>query len=91
MIDSTMKALFCGWPSDMPRRGVLLTSLNEQIPFSGFMTSENLLLLERTTPDSMGARTIIIPYENVAMVKLTDPAKVKALRGMGFEAEVPKK
>ena len=53
---------FTQWPTDMNRRGIIVTSFGEQIPFSGFWTNSNHLLLERQTPDSLGARTIILEY-----------------------------
>ncbi len=72
----------------MARRGILVTSLGDQIPFSGFMTTETLLLLERSTPDSMGARTVILPYESVTAVKLTDVTDSKSFRTFGFVGEM---
>lgn len=79
------KDFFCRWPRGIPRRGVLVTSFDEQIPFAGFLISEAFLLLERTTPDSMGARMVVLPYENLAALKITEVVKPAALESMGFE------
>jgi hypothetical protein len=74
MADTAWKSLFVSWPAELNRRGILVTAFGEQIPFSGFLTAEGLLLLERSTPDSMGARTVMLPYDQVAAIKLTDVA-----------------
>jgi len=78
------KDLFQAWPADLPRRGVLITTWDEQIPFSSFLTSEAFLLLERTTPDSLGGRAILLPFTNVVGVKIVDPLKPKAYQPLGF-------
>jgi len=88
---SDWKSIFLAWPQEVPRRGVLVTSFNEQIAFAGFLTGESFLLAERQTPDTMGGRTLIIPYENVAAVKLTEVVKEKALLAFGFQGSLGKK
>jgi hypothetical protein len=77
--------LFARWPESMPRRGILITTQGEQIPFSDFLLGEDLLYLDRTTPDSSGARAFVLPYTGVAGVKFTDVVKRKAIRSLGFE------
>jgi hypothetical protein len=89
--DSTWKKCFCNWPAELPKRGVLVTSYDEQIPFDGFLTSEHLLLVERRTPDTSGARQILIGYQSIVAVKITDVVKVKAFLAMGFEESRPTK
>lgn len=88
---SQWKSLLDSWPQEIPRRGVLVTSLNEQIPFAGFLTSEGFLLAERQTPDTLGGRTLILPYENIVALKLTDVVKEKALHAFGFTGSLSKK
>ncbi len=61
MTESVWKKFFLGWPADMPRRGILVTAFGDQIPFAGFMTSEALLLIERATPDAVGAAAWCLP------------------------------
>lgn len=75
----------------MPRRGVLITSRDEQIPFSGFLTQQGLLLIQRKTPDALGSRIVILPYENIAAVKLTDVVSPKLFQGLGFEGSLKEK
>ena len=76
--------LFHEWPTEMPRQGIVVTSQDEQIPFSGFLTHEGVLLLERKTPDAMGSRIVFIPYENIVGVKLTDVVSPKVFEKLGF-------
>ena len=85
------KGVFAGWFPETPRRGVLVTTFGEQIPFTGFLTSEDFLLLERTTPDTTGGRTLVLPYANVAAVKFTDVIKEKSFQAAGFQGSLPKK
>jgi hypothetical protein len=80
---------FLKWPKDMPRRGVLVTNYDEQIPFDGFLTTETLLLVERRTPDTIGARKVILPYANIVAIKLTDVMKAKIFTAAGFVGELP--
>lgn len=79
------KDVFCNWPVEMPRRGVLVAAFGEQIPFSNFTTSEGFLLLERHSPDAMGARMILLPYDAVLGLKIVDVIKAKAFQSFGFD------
>jgi hypothetical protein len=81
---------FTQWPTEMLRRGIVVTSFGEQIPFSAFWTSSNLLLLERQNPDALGARTIVLEFTQIAGLKMVDVIKVKAFQTIGFEGPVPK-
>lgn len=76
--------LFLAWPKEMPRRGVLVTTFGEQIPFSAFLVSQRFLFIERTTPDSIGGRAAVLPYQSIAGLKFTDPVKPKAMETLGF-------
>lgn len=85
------KECFSRWPDDIPRRGVLVTSYDEQILFSGFMTGAALLLVERAAPDTVGARQVLIPYGNIVAIKITDVVKTRAFQELGFEGKRPAK
>ena len=89
--ESGIRTLFEKWPEKMPRRGVLVTSFGEQILFSGFLTHPDLLLIQRTTPDSMGARTVLLTYEGVVAVKITDVVETRQFRELGFEGTLSTK
>lgn len=78
--------IFRDWPAEIPRRGILVTTFGEQIAFGGFLTGGEFLYVERQTPDSLGARSLVVPYGQIAAVKFTDVVKSKLLRSVGFEA-----
>ena len=85
------KGLFAAWPAELAPRGVLVTSFGEQIPFDGFLTGEQFLIIARTTPDTVGARQVVVPYENIAALKIVDVVKSKAFEAMGFKGVLGKK
>lgn len=85
------KAYFTKWPEDLPKQGILITSFNEQIPFAGFLTGDAFLLLDRQTPDALGARTVILPYGNLMALKLTNVVDQKVFRSIGFEGSLKKR
>jgi hypothetical protein len=77
---------FAHWPAELARRGVLVTSFGEQVAFESFAASNDLLLIERRTPDTVGARTVLIAYQNIQALKITDVVKTKAFASLGFVA-----
>jgi hypothetical protein len=76
---------FTRWPTDVHRRGIIVTAYNDQINFSAFWTSPRFIMLERQTPDSMGARTVFLPYDQIVALKITDVIKPKQFKVVGFE------
>jgi hypothetical protein len=84
-LNTIWRELFLKWPADVSKRGIVITSLNDQIPFEGFLVSERLLLLDRKTPDTMGARKVIIPFEQLAGVKLIDVVKGASFKSLEFQ------
>ena len=82
------RAFFTEWPSQIPKRGILITRLNEASPFKAFMMRGDFLLIERTSPDSLGGRFLVIPFEEISTVKFTDPLKQPALEAAGFEGQL---
>jgi hypothetical protein len=81
---------FVNWPAAFPRRGVVVSTLNEPIPFKSFLTKEDTLLLERTNPDPIGTRFIVLAYDAIHMLKLTDPLKESALNAAGYSGQLSK-
>lgn len=75
---------FSNWPAEISRQGVLVTSFGEQIAFENFAISPRMLLVERRAPDTVGARTVIVAFEQIAALKIIDVAKAKAYQSMGF-------
>ncbi|MEX0643263.1 MAG: hypothetical protein WD468_11210 [Pirellulales bacterium] len=79
------RRLFQAWPASLLQRGVLVTNFSEQVAFSAFWVAEDMLLIERQTPDTVGARKLIIGYDAILAVKLTEVLKPSALAPMGFK------
>ncbi|MDZ4683564.1 MAG: hypothetical protein SH850_00655 [Planctomycetaceae bacterium] len=80
------RTLFENWPEAIPRQGILVTSYNDTIPFRDFLISGSIVLVERETPDSQGARKVMIAYDNIAAVKITSPMDLARFQVMGFQA-----
>jgi hypothetical protein len=78
------KALFDAWPAAIARSGILVSTLNEQVPFDGFMHSEQFVMFERKTPDTLGARKLIVPYSGIAMIKFAEVLAAQAFTPWGF-------
>ncbi len=68
----------------MPHRGVVGTMQGESIVFADFSLGHRCVLLQRATPDSMGGREVILPFEQVAVIKLTESLSPKARQELGF-------
>jgi len=86
--DATWKTFFAEWSGDLPRKGIVVTVLSEQIPFKGFMTSADIVLLERTNPDPLGTRLILIPYDQISIVKLTEVVGRSVFSEIGFSGKL---
>ena len=76
---------FADWPSDFLRRGVVISSYQEQIPFNDFVISSDVIILERPTPDAVGGRRVALPFARIEAVKYTDPMKTQQLLAAGFQ------
>ena len=85
---STWQRYFQHWPSDVPPRGIVVTSFDEQVPFDGFMTSETMLLLQRKTPDNAGARKVLMAYEEILAIKFVDVVRGRAFESAGFAGKL---
>lgn len=88
MTANTWKTLFTNWPKDVQRRGVVVNTLNEAIPFKSFMIKEDMLLLDRTNPDPLGSRFILLGFDSVHNVKLVDPIKESVFAAAGFTGKL---
>jgi hypothetical protein len=84
------REVFEKWPTGIPKRGVLVSTLNEVTPFKSFMTKDNILLLERTNPDPLGARFLMIGYDCIHLVKITEPLGEAVFAGAGFIGHLTK-
>ena len=77
--------LFEHWPKSIPRQATLVTSFGEQIAFVNFLVSGGAVLVERDRPDTNGARKVIVAYEAIQAVKLTDPGDIARYQVLGFQ------
>ncbi len=80
------KSFFADWPADFPRSGIVISTLNETVPFRNFWLKGDMLLLERTNPDAMGGRFLIMGFEVINSVKFVSPLTEAAIAGSGFAA-----
>ena len=78
---------FGNWPASLPRRGVLQTTLNEAMPFKEFWLKDGMLLLERVTPDALGARFVLLDFEAINVMKFTDPLRPSEISDAGFQEQ----
>jgi hypothetical protein len=85
------KAWFKDWPEELPHKGVIVTIMGEQIPFHGFLAGEEMVLVQRQTPDSLGARQVLLPYQRIDSLKITDIVSPKVFTAAGFIGKLPKR
>lgn len=81
------KDFFSFWPAGLPRRGLVINTLNEVMPFKSFLIKDDLLLIERTNPDPLGARYILLNFGTITSVKLIDPLKESIFTDAGFSGK----
>ena len=81
--------IFKSWPAGYPRSGILVTTFQETIPFSNFMLSEGILLLERDKPDAQGARKAMVAFGAISCLKLMDVFELSKFKAFGFEGGGP--
>lgn len=74
------------WPESAPRRGIVVAVFDEQIAFENFLTRGDLALFERRAPDSLGARKVLLPLDQIAAIKIVDPLKTEVFSSAGFHA-----
>jgi hypothetical protein len=79
------RAIFENWTESIPRRGVVVTTQGESITFVGFLISGGVVLLERDKPDTLGARKVMVSYQNIASIKITDVIELARFQSMGFQ------
>ena len=80
------RSVFENWPDAIPRVGFVVTKFQESIPFSNFLVSGGILLLERDKPDSQGSRKVMVAYDAISAVKLPTPMELARFQVMGFQA-----
>ncbi len=84
------REVFTSWPESIPKRGLVVSTLNETIPFKSFFLKGDTVLLERTNPDPVGTRFIVLAFDAIHMLKLTEPFKESALHAAGYKGQLAK-
>jgi hypothetical protein len=79
------RSLFENWPNSLPRKGMLVTTFDTGIPFAGYMIAGGLLLVDRDKPDAAGARKVIVPWEQILGMKITDVIDLARFQALGFQ------
>ncbi|KAA0137375.1 hypothetical protein [Gimesia chilikensis] len=79
------RSILENWPEVIPKRGIIVTNYQESIPFQNFLLSTGVVLLERDKPDSLGARKVMLSYEAISAIKLTDTMELARYQVMGFQ------
>lgn len=79
------RMLFENWPDSIARKGLLVTTFQETIPFVDFMISGGIVLLERDKPDSIGGRKVMLAYDSISAVKITEVIDLPRFQVMGFQ------
>ena len=82
--------VFAKWPAGLPKRGVIVSTLNEVTPFKSFLLKGDTLLLERANPDPIGTRYIVMGFDGIHMLKIIDPLTEATLKSAGFEGQLAK-
>ncbi len=82
--------VFTNWPTAIPRRGMVVSTLNEPIPFKSFMLKGETLLLERAIPDPVGTRYIVLTFDAIHMLKITEPLRESVLTTVGYVGQLAK-
>jgi hypothetical protein len=78
--------LFHNWPRGFARKGVVISSSQEQVPFVDFVANDEVLILERPTPDAVGGRRVALPFARMELLKFTEPLKTQELLAVGFRS-----
>lgn len=82
------RMLFENWPASLPRRGLVITTFGESIPFVAYLLSPGIVLLERDKPDTLGARKVMLAYDAIASIKITDVIELARFQELGFQPPV---
>ncbi len=80
------RSILENWPDSIPKKGIVVTSFQETVPFKNFLLSNGIVLFERDSPDSLGSRKVMLSYEGICAIKLTDAMELARYQVMGFQS-----
>ena len=89
-VSTNWREVFEKWPAGLAKRGVLVRTLNEVTPFKSFLLKGDMLLLERTNPDPIGSRFVLIDFTTIHMVKIIEPLTEAVLSAAGYVGHLAK-
>lgn len=87
-IANVWRELFAKWPSGFKRKGVAIATFGEAVQFCDFVLNGDVVVLERPTPDTVGARRVVLPFALIEAVKYIEPLKTQQFLENGFVAGV---
>ena len=80
-----MARLFAQWPAAIPRKGTVVSSFGESIPFDDYMLTKELVLLIRPQPDAQGTRRVIMKLDDVLGIRIAEAVEPERFTAMGFQ------
>ncbi len=81
-----MQQLFAEWPAAIDRKGTVITSWGDSVPFIDYMVNGELLLLIRSQPDAHGTRRLILNINDVQGIRITEALDPVKFQAMGFQS-----
>ena len=82
--ENVWKDLFENWPPSLPPKGLVVTKGGENVPFVMFLLRPGIVLLQRDKPDTAGGRQVMLAYDQIAAVKITEPTDLVRFQAFGF-------
>ncbi|MFK7776722.1 MAG: hypothetical protein QM501_01205 [Gimesia sp.] len=82
------RSILENWPEAIPKKGIVVTTYQESIPFQNYLLSNGIALFERDKPDSFGTRKVMLSYETICAIKLTDTMELARYQVMGFQPTI---
>ena len=82
---SDILRILAQWPAAIPRRGSIVTSFGDTIPFEDYMLTRDLVLLIRAQPDAHGTRRVIMKVEDILAIRFADAIEAERFTAMGFQ------
>lgn len=83
---NAMQQLFAEWPAAIERKGTVITSWGDSVPFVDYMVNGEMLLLIRSQPDAHGTRRLIMRIDDVQGVRILEALDPLKFQAMGFQS-----
>lgn len=81
----SMLQLFSEWPAAIERKGTVITSWGDAVPFVDYLLNGDLLLLIRSQPDAHGTRRLIMKISDVQGIRIVEALAPERFQAMGFQ------